>query len=46
MASWCIEAHATYIGSDTVVEQLAEEIEAIVGPDVAVQIRRATKSSG
>ncbi len=45
MASWCVEAHGTYIGSGAVVDHLAAEIEGIVGPDVAVQIRRAVQDS-
>ncbi|MFN3219615.1 MAG: hypothetical protein ACE367_24265 [Acidimicrobiales bacterium] len=46
MASWCVEAHETYVGSEPVVDRLADEIEAIVGPDVAVQIRRAVGGPG
>ncbi len=44
MASWCVDAHDAHVGSGPVVEHLRDEIEAIVGPEVSVQIRRALGS--
>ena len=36
----CTEGERAYVGDRPVVESLAEEIEALVGPDVMVEIRR------
>jgi hypothetical protein len=37
---WCTEEPAAHIGERPVAMSLAEEIEALVGPEVAVAIRR------
>jgi hypothetical protein len=36
----CTEGDRAYVGDRPVIDSLAEEIEALVGPDVAVEIRR------
>ena len=36
----CTEGELAYDGDEPVIDSLAEEIEALVGPDVAVEIRR------
>lgn len=46
MASWCVESTAAYLAPDPVIDRLATEIVAIVGPEVAVQIRRAVDGAG
>jgi hypothetical protein len=40
MAWCCTEEAATYVGDRPVIESLADEIEAIVGTEVAVELRR------
>jgi hypothetical protein len=45
MAWCCTEGELAYVGDRPVVESLAEEIEAIVGPEVYVELRRRITGS-
>jgi hypothetical protein len=40
MAWCCTEGELAYVGDRPVIDSLAEELEAVVGPDVYVELRR------
>jgi hypothetical protein len=46
MAWCCTEGERAYVGAQPVIDSLAEEIEALVGPQVFVELRRRLTSPG
>lgn len=45
MAWWCTEASECFDGGETVAASMADELQALVGPEVAVEIRRRAGAS-
>ena len=45
MASCCTEEPAAYVGDRPVVESLADELDALVGPAVRVELRRRLRTT-